>query len=105
MTSLNELDWRETELTEVEARKAKGVEHACIKGLITHRFVFSGAITSLIEKDGMKAMDWRLRPIIYQLSERKSGGLYRSQKDSWIALEYCPICGAYIGEADREQID
>ncbi len=54
------------------------IEHMCIEGLIEHRFVFSGSITTLVDKGGMKAMDWRQLPIIYQLSERKGGGLYRS---------------------------
>ena len=69
-----------------------GIEHPCIKELMDHRFVTRGSLVD------MKTGGWNTAPIIYQLTEGKTGKIYRSSNDLWMVLQYCPVCGAFIGE-------
>jgi len=43
-------------------------------------------------------VDTRQEPLIYQLSTSKDGRMYRSRRDAWMILKYCPTCGSYLGE-------
>lgn len=85
--------------TLVEGFKKITVDHACVKQMIDYRFVFDVLITKLSTNIA------RPLPVIYQLTEGKDGRLYRGINDGWTDLNYCPVCGAFIGENNPEQID
>ncbi len=74
-------------------------ECGCMPVLKENRLVFDATMFDF------KTGATRTCSVIYQLSERKNGGLYRGSKDTCLPLNYCPSCGSYIGDKSYVQID